>query len=283
MPPSFLLQANRFVGLCGDEGKLDAQEQRIYQLQTKQRERQAELEQIRSRIQQLSQDLEASHQLQEEAQKQESTALCLPPAECGHGTSAAGEVGWNVNESFVSSVGLEGRLRATSTTIKTTGVTAEPTLILLMAGKAPQRTELGSVLAETPLVQCRFTDLLYIQDPPVLHLGWEVEEIVETKQGREGEQRWEAKDKVEAKKEREAEQGWEAEEKVEAEQRWQIKKGWEAKEKVEAKQGWEAEEKVEAEKEWEDKHGLEAEEKVHAKQGWEAKEKVEAEKEREDE
>ncbi|KAM6250839.1 uncharacterized protein M6G45_009112 isoform 6-T6 [Spheniscus humboldti] len=50
--------------------ELDAQEQRIYQLQTKQRERQAELEQKCSRIQQLSQDLEASHQLQEEAQKQ---------------------------------------------------------------------------------------------------------------------------------------------------------------------------------------------------------------------
>ncbi|XP_075289498.1 uncharacterized protein LOC142362793 isoform X3 [Opisthocomus hoazin] len=51
--------------------ELDAQEQRIYQLQTKQRERQAELEQKCSRIQQLSQDLKASHQLQEEAQKQE--------------------------------------------------------------------------------------------------------------------------------------------------------------------------------------------------------------------
>ncbi|KAM9509230.1 uncharacterized protein ACIB01_000993 [Guaruba guarouba] len=37
--------------------ELDAQEQRIYQLQTKQRERQAELEQKCSRIQQLSQDL----------------------------------------------------------------------------------------------------------------------------------------------------------------------------------------------------------------------------------
>ncbi|KAM6380690.1 uncharacterized protein J5M81_009669 isoform 2-T2 [Pluvialis apricaria] len=50
--------------------ELDAQEQRIYQLQTKQRERQAELEQKCSRIQQLSQDVEASDQLQEEAQKQ---------------------------------------------------------------------------------------------------------------------------------------------------------------------------------------------------------------------
>ncbi|XP_039358547.1 mitotic spindle assembly checkpoint protein MAD1-like isoform X2 [Mauremys reevesii] len=49
---------------------LDAQEQRIYQLQTKQTERQAELEQKCSRIQQLEQDLEASGRLQEESQRQ---------------------------------------------------------------------------------------------------------------------------------------------------------------------------------------------------------------------
>ncbi|XP_063191010.1 uncharacterized protein LOC134515692 isoform X2 [Chroicocephalus ridibundus] len=53
--------------------ELDAQEQRIYQLQTKQRERQAELEQKCSRIPQLSQDVEASHQLQEEAQSRPCT------------------------------------------------------------------------------------------------------------------------------------------------------------------------------------------------------------------
>ncbi|XP_075289497.1 uncharacterized protein LOC142362793 isoform X2 [Opisthocomus hoazin] len=58
--------------------ELDAQEQRIYQLQTKQRERQAELEQKCSRIQQLSQDLKASHQLQEEAQKQYSPKPSAP-------------------------------------------------------------------------------------------------------------------------------------------------------------------------------------------------------------
>ncbi|KAH1181580.1 hypothetical protein KIL84_005306, partial [Mauremys mutica] len=50
--------------------ELDAQEQRIYQLQTKQTERQAELEQKCSRIQQLEQDLEASGRLQEESQRQ---------------------------------------------------------------------------------------------------------------------------------------------------------------------------------------------------------------------
>ncbi|TFK03825.1 fibrinogen C domain-containing protein 1 [Platysternon megacephalum] len=50
--------------------ELDAQEQRIYQLQTKQPERQAELEQKCSRIQQLEQDLEASGRLQEESQRQ---------------------------------------------------------------------------------------------------------------------------------------------------------------------------------------------------------------------
>ncbi|XP_074974607.1 polyamine-modulated factor 1-binding protein 1 isoform X5 [Caretta caretta] len=49
---------------------LDAQEQRIYELQTKQTERQAELEQKCSRIQQLKQDLEASGRLQEESQGQ---------------------------------------------------------------------------------------------------------------------------------------------------------------------------------------------------------------------
>ncbi|XP_053934438.1 uncharacterized protein LOC128853461 isoform X3 [Cuculus canorus] len=59
--------------------ELDAQEQRIYQLQTKQRERQAELEQKCSRIQRLCPDVEASHQLQEEAQKQREIAT---PAAC---------------------------------------------------------------------------------------------------------------------------------------------------------------------------------------------------------
>nr|XP_032659957.1 M protein, serotype 2.1-like [Chelonoidis abingdonii] len=49
---------------------LDAQEQRIYQLQTKQTERQAELEQKCSRIQQLEQDLDASGRLQEKSQRQ---------------------------------------------------------------------------------------------------------------------------------------------------------------------------------------------------------------------
>ncbi|KAM7101914.1 uncharacterized protein J5F26_009233 isoform 1-T1 [Ciconia maguari] len=63
---------------------LDAQEQRIYQLQTKQRERQAELEQKCSRIQQLSQDLEASHQLQEEAQKQQPRTALLVSVRRGH-------------------------------------------------------------------------------------------------------------------------------------------------------------------------------------------------------
>lgn len=50
-------------------------------------------------------------------------------------------IGWNVNESLLSSVGLEGRLRAMSMTIKTTGVMAEPTFILLMAGKGPQLSQ----------------------------------------------------------------------------------------------------------------------------------------------
>ncbi|XP_071670602.1 uncharacterized protein [Patagioenas fasciata] len=45
--------------------QLDAQEQRIYQLQTRQRERQAEPQQKRSRIQQLSPDPDTSRQLQE--------------------------------------------------------------------------------------------------------------------------------------------------------------------------------------------------------------------------
>ncbi|XP_030437516.1 trichohyalin-like isoform X2 [Gopherus evgoodei] len=49
---------------------LDAQEQRIYQLQTKQTERQAELEQKCSQMQQLERDLEASGRLQEESQRQ---------------------------------------------------------------------------------------------------------------------------------------------------------------------------------------------------------------------
>ncbi|KAM6250837.1 uncharacterized protein M6G45_009112 isoform 4-T8 [Spheniscus humboldti] len=66
--------------------ELDAQEQRIYQLQTKQRERQAELEQKCSRIQQLSQDLEASHQLQEEAQKQACLPSSTSPPERLHNT-----------------------------------------------------------------------------------------------------------------------------------------------------------------------------------------------------
>ncbi|XP_030313953.1 uncharacterized protein LOC115598965 [Calypte anna] len=56
---------------------LDAQEQRIYQLQTKQRERQAELKQKCSWIQQLNQDLEASDWLQEEAQKQSPRSALL--------------------------------------------------------------------------------------------------------------------------------------------------------------------------------------------------------------
>ncbi|XP_026712813.1 polyamine-modulated factor 1-binding protein 1 [Athene cunicularia] len=60
---------------------LDAQEQRIYQLQTKQRERQAELEQKCRRIQQLSQDLGASCQLQEKAQKQAVPCLREPAAQ----------------------------------------------------------------------------------------------------------------------------------------------------------------------------------------------------------
>ncbi|CAM5094283.1 unnamed protein product [Natator depressus] len=54
----------------GLSAELDAQEQRIYELQTKQTERQAELEQKCSRIQQLKQDLEASGRLQEESQRQ---------------------------------------------------------------------------------------------------------------------------------------------------------------------------------------------------------------------
>ncbi|XP_067399538.1 polyamine-modulated factor 1-binding protein 1 [Emydura macquarii macquarii] len=49
---------------------LDAHEQRIYQVQTKQTARQAELEQKCSWIQQLEQDLEASRRLQEESQRQ---------------------------------------------------------------------------------------------------------------------------------------------------------------------------------------------------------------------
>ncbi|CAM5151701.1 unnamed protein product [Eretmochelys imbricata] len=63
---SQLLQDKR-DGLAAE---LDAQEQRIYELQTKQTERQAELEQKCSRIQQLKQDLEASGRLQEESQGQ---------------------------------------------------------------------------------------------------------------------------------------------------------------------------------------------------------------------
>ncbi|CAM2101245.1 unnamed protein product, partial [Caretta caretta] len=62
-----LLLQDKRDGLAAE---LDAQEQRIYELQTKQTERQAELEQKCSRIQQLKQDLEASGRLQEESQGQ---------------------------------------------------------------------------------------------------------------------------------------------------------------------------------------------------------------------
>ncbi|XP_073164535.1 uncharacterized protein [Lepidochelys kempii] len=59
-----LLLQDKRDGLAAE---LDAQEQRIYELQTKQTERQAELEQKCSRFQQLKQDLEASGRLQEES------------------------------------------------------------------------------------------------------------------------------------------------------------------------------------------------------------------------
>ncbi|KAM7147089.1 uncharacterized protein RBU57_014190 [Macrochelys suwanniensis] len=62
-----LLLQDKRDGLAAE---LDVQEQRIYQLQTKQTERQAELEQKCSRIQQLEQDLEASGRLREESQRQ---------------------------------------------------------------------------------------------------------------------------------------------------------------------------------------------------------------------
>ncbi|XP_072728215.1 uncharacterized protein [Ciconia boyciana] len=77
-------RAARGCSACCPPDTLDAQEQRIYQLQTKQRERQAELEQKCSRIQQLSQDLEASHQLQEEAQKQQPRTALLVSVRRGH-------------------------------------------------------------------------------------------------------------------------------------------------------------------------------------------------------